>query len=341
MPDEKPVVYILRGDDREAIEGHIQNLYGKMGQADMAEMNTTRLDGRGLTLNDLRSAALALPFLSERRLVVVEDALLPFSGGGKQKDRKAFLELMDSLPQSTALVLVAPDSQRYRDRQMVWESLNEKHWLIAWAKKAGERAFLVDCALPTERDMPGWIQRKVAENGGSIRPEAASILADSVGNNTQRAAQEIIKLLTYVNLERPVEAEDVEKLTAQERRGDIFELVDAIGLRNGKKALDLMTLLLEDMDFGQLFGMIVRQFRLLLQAREIIDDGGTETDIAGILQQHSYVAQKLNVQVRHFDRDGLEAIYQRLLEIDVNAKTGEMDGEVALDVLIARLAEDV
>ena len=338
MPDEKPIVYILRGDDREAIEGHIQNLFSKMGQADMAEMNTARLEGKGLTLNDLRTAALALPFLSERRLVIIEDAVKPFSGNGKQKDRKAFLELLDSLPQSTALVLVAPDSQRYRHRQMVWESLTEKHWLIDWAGKAGSRAYLVDCALPSERDMPGWIQRKVADSGGSIRPEAASVLAEYVGSNTQRAAQEIIKLLTYVNLERSIEAVDVAKLTAQERRGDIFELVDAIGLRNGQKALDLMTLLLEDMDFGPLFGMIVRQFRLLLQAREIVDDGGNETDIARALKQHSYVAQKLNAQVRHFDQEELEAIYQRLLEIDVDEKTGEMDGEVALDVLIARLA---
>jgi len=338
MPDEKPVVYILRGDDRNAVEGHIQTLYSKMGEADMAKMNTNRFEGRNATLNDIREAALALPFLSERRLVIVEDALKSYSGRGKQKERKTFLELLDSLPQSTALVLIAPDSMQYRSGQMQWDILNEKHWLIAWAQKTGSRAFLVDCALPTDREMGGWVREKVAESGGNIQPEAAFTLAEYVGNNTQRAAQEITKLLTYVNFERPVEVEDVELLTAQERRGDIFELVDAIGSRNGPKALDLMTLLLDDMDFSQLFGMVIRQFRLLLQAREIVDAGGKEADVAKQLHQHSYVAQKLTAQVRQFDQAGLEAIYHQLLEIDVNAKTGVMDGEIALDVLIARLA---
>ena len=339
MSDEKPIVYILRGDDRDAVEGHIRNLYAKMGEADMAEMNTTRLEGKTLTLNDLREAALALPFLSERRLVIVEDALKRFSGRGKQVEQQKFLEVLESLPQSTALVLVTPDSMRYRRGQVQWDILNEKHWLIVWAQKAGHRAFLVDCALPPEREMGNWIRNKVAENGGSIRADAAQTLAEYVGSNTQRASQEIIKLLTYVNLERPVEAADVELLTAQERRGDIFELVDAIGLRNGQKALDLMTLLLEDMDFGQLFGMVVRQFRLLIQAREVVDAGGSEADITRVLHQHAFVARKLNAQVKHFDQAGLEAIYHQLLEIDVNAKTGAMDGEVALDVFVARLAE--
>ena len=338
MPDKKPVVYILRGDDRDAVEGHIHKLYNKMGEADMAEMNTTRLEGRTTTLNDLREAALTMPFLSERRLVIVEDALRSYSGKGKQKERKAFLDLLVSLPQSTALVLITPDTMRYRRNRIQWETLSEKHWLIAWAEKVGSRAYLVDCALPTDREMSGWVREKVAESGGSIQPEAAFTLAEYVGNNTQRAAQEITKLLTYLNFERPVETEDVELLTAQERRGDIFELVDAIGSRNGQKALDLMTLLLDDMDFIPLFGMIIRQFRLLLQVREIVDDGGNEAEIARLLGQHPFVAKKLITQVRQFDQTGLEGIYQHLLEIDVNAKTGAMDGEVALDILIARLA---
>jgi len=63
----KPIVYILRGDDREAIKSHIKSLYNKLGELDMAEMNTTRLEGKSADLNDLRSAALSLPFLAERR----------------------------------------------------------------------------------------------------------------------------------------------------------------------------------------------------------------------------------------------------------------------------------
>ena len=106
MSEEKPIVYLLRGDDREEIETKLSDFFQRLGAPDMAEMNTTRLEGKSTSLNDLRGAALAMPFLTERRLVIVEDALAPYQGSGKQKTREGFLELLDSLPQTTALVLI-------------------------------------------------------------------------------------------------------------------------------------------------------------------------------------------------------------------------------------------
>lgn len=341
MPEKKPVVYILRGDDRQAIEDHLDDLYQKTGDPEMAEMNTTRLEGRATSLNDLRAAALAMPFLADRRLVILEDALQSYAAKGSGHEREQFLRLLDSLPQTTGLVLVIPDSQRYTKGQRRWEVLDEDHWLMLWSRNAGSRAFVVDCLLPSERDMPGWIRKKVVEMSGSITPPGAATLADYVGTNTQRAVQEINKLLTYVNLERAITEIDVEKLTVQDRRADIFELVDAIGGRNGQKALDLLRLLTEEMDFGRLFGMIVRQFRLLLQAREIIDDGGSRRDVAKKLHQLNFVADKLVKQAASFDLRTLETIYHQLLEIDLNGKTGQMEADIALDVLVAQLAHQL
>jgi DNA polymerase-3 subunit delta len=84
--------------------------------------------------------------------------------------------------------------------------------------------------------------------------------------------------------------------------------------------------------------MIVRQFRLLLEAREIMDDGGNAEDVAKTLHQHPFVARKVTEQAKHFDLSTLAAIYHQLLMIDVDSKTGQMEGDVALDILIARLA---
>ncbi len=338
MPEDKPILYILRGDDREAVDSHIRTFYEALGEGDMADMNTTRLEGKSTDLNDLRAAALALPFLTQRRLVILEDALKPYQGRGKGQDRENFLALLESLPNSTGLVLVIPDSQKYKNGQWVWETLHDQHWLIKWVKSAGKRAIVVNCPLPNDRQMPAWIREKAVESGGSFTPQAASTLAEYVGTNTQRAAQEIVKLLTYVNFERPVDDDDVRRLTAQDRQADIFNLVDAIGQRDGKTALDLLHLLLEEADFGQLFGMIIRQFRLILQAREIMDAGGNENDVRSTLKQHPYVAKKISAQARQFDLPTLESIYHQLLKIDLDAKTGEMGGDIALDILIARLA---
>ena len=343
MPDNKPVVYILRGDDREAIETHIHNFYQSLGEAEIADLNFTHLEGGQVDLNDLRGAALALPFLTERRLVVLEDALKLVEGGGETRKKDQFLALLESLPTSTALVLVLPDSQKVRKRDGRWESywstLGQKHWLMLWADEAGGKVYIQDCPLPSAREMGHWIRNKAMERSGNFTIGAAQILADYVGNNTQRATQEIDKLLTYANFERPVDEDDVQRLGIQDRESDIFELVDSIGSRNGQKALDLLHLLLEEMSFGQLFSMVVRQFRLILQAREIMDAGGGEGDIAKILRLRSFVGQKIASQARKFDMHSLESIYYLLQKIDMDVKTSRVDGDVVLDMFIARLAE--
>jgi len=57
-----------------------------------------------------------------------------------------------------------------------------------------------------------------------------------VGEDTRIAAQEITKLLTYVNFERPIRLLDVEKVSLVSAQGSVFELVDALGMGDGKKA---------------------------------------------------------------------------------------------------------
>lgn len=339
MPEEKPIVYILRGDDRQAIKSQITTFMSSLGGADMAEMNTTRLDGKSATLNDLRASALALPFLTERRLVVVDDALQPYSGRGKQQAQQDFLALLDALPASTALVLVVPDTPKYNHYAgWGWETLKDTHWLIKWVKTVGKRAILIDCGLPTEEKMPIWIQNKAVELGGEFTSEAALLLRDFIGNDTQQALQEINKLVTFVGLSRPVDGKDVALLTVRDHQSDIFALVDAIGNRDGQSALETLRILLDETDFIPLFGMVIRQFRLLIQARELLDLGGTEGQLVKTLSLHPFVAKKISAQARKFDTPTLEGIYHHLLEIDLGEKTGTMPGEVALDLLIARLA---
>jgi len=68
------------------------------------------------------------------------------------------------------------------------------------------------------------------------------------------------------------------------------------------------------------------------------DLGGSEKHLIEVLGLHAFVAKKISVQAQQFDLPTLENIFQHLLIIDLGEKTGGMPGEIALDVLIARLA---
>ena len=331
MADKPPVVYVLNGEDEFAISGFLNGLQARMGDAVTADMNTTRLDGRSLSIDTLTNAVSAMPFLASRRLVILTNPLAKLNSSTL---REKFVALLGRVPPSTALVLV--ENRLLTDDR---ERRNGKiHWLELWAKQAGEGAVIRTFSLPRGEAMTQWIQDRAKAMGGQFSFEAADRLAAQVGEEPRLLDQEIRKILTYVNFIRPVEPDDVEHLTPFSRQGDIFVLVDALANHRGREAQEMLHRLLEEQDALSIFGMVVRQFRLLLQAREVLDKGARELDIARELKISSFVARKLAPQAQHFTQIKLEAIYRRLLDMDEAAKTSQIEADLALDMLVMSLA---
>ena len=134
-----------------------------------------------------------------------------------------------------------------------------------------------------------------------------------------------------------VEPDHVTLLTAHEQEGNIFALTDALGERNAVRAMQEFQLLIEKSDVMELSGMIHRQFRLLIQAREIIDEGGSVQQIENEMKVLNFIARKLYTQAQRFSLRQLLNIFSRLLDIDEGIKTGGMPGQTAYELLIADL----
>ncbi|MEW5868101.1 MAG: DNA polymerase III subunit delta [Chloroflexota bacterium] len=330
MPDSAPVVYLLHGDDEFAIAQYLAEFEVRLGDPATVAMNLTRLDGRTYNLEGLLSVAGAMPFLAKRRVVVLS---YPLARLNSAPARQKFLELLEKIPPTTALVLVEYSLLTdERDRRQ-----GKIHWLEKWAEGAGERVLVKAFPLPKGALLGRWIQEQARRAGGQFTPQAADLLGSLVGGDPRLADQEIQKLLAYVNYQRAVDIDDVETLTADVGQGDIFAMVDALGNQDGRKALGMYHRLLEQQDPISIFGMVVRQFRLLLLAREVLDGGGNKADVIRELKIHPFVADKLLGQVRRFDLHTLEMIYHRLLDLDEAIKTGEIPADLALDTLVAAL----
>jgi len=332
----KPTFYLLRGDDSTRIKEVIAGFQAGLGDPSMADLNTTRHEGESLSFETLQADALTMPFLADRRLIIVENARAFLTKMAKDRTQTC-LDLFENLPETTALVMVVEDQQAKKRGERYWEHGKAYAWLTDWMREHNNRALLIDCALPDEEDMPSWILRKAKELGRGFKPDAARLLASYVGNNTMRAQNEVLKLITYVGERQVVEEADVSLLTAQEQEGNIFTLTDALGERNSKAAMQQFMLLMEDNDLLELTGMIHRQFRLLIQAREILDAGGKPQDIEQELGVLNFVARKLSDQARRFSMRQLLEIYDHLLKIDLDMKTGGTPGDVAYELLIADL----
>ena len=332
--EQKPIVYLFYGDDELAINHAVDALYVQLGDPVTADMNTARFDGTTVTETELLNAAATLPFLAERRLVVVSHPLARLADKNSQK---LFCQMLESLPDTTALVLVVQDQKKFKQGEWRWDTLSEKHWLREWCMAHKPRAYLKDFSLPQTGAMPGWIQSRAAEMGGKFDKEAAVELAGLVENNTRIAELEIGKLLTYVNGERPVALEDVQQLTAFKAEASVFELVDAMAERNTRKSLQVLHHLLDEQDEQSIFPMVVRQFRLLVQTRALMDEGQGIEKIQSILKVAPFVAKKLYAQGSHFTLPQLKNEYRELHRIDIAAKSTETSISLALDLFITNL----
>jgi DNA polymerase-3 subunit delta len=317
---------LLFGNDEFAISRKLKDFDSDFTDPTSADMNTARLDARTMTENDLNNAVNAMPFLAKRRLVLLAN---PSSKYNNASYRKKFMEFVGKAPDTTRMVLY----------ESVEPKEAEKHWLNKWAEKNGALIQTKAFMLPRLKEMTGWIVNEMKKQGGQIEPRAAEMLKEMVGVDTRQAGMEIAKLLAYVNWARQVRVEDVEAVCIVTSQQSVFDFVDALSNGNGKSAQQLLHRLLETDDPFTLWGMVVRQFRLLIQAREILDGRGNKDDVARALGVHPYVAEKTTGQAAHFSMESLEVIYHRLLMIDEGVKTGQSTLELAMDMLVVELTK--
>jgi DNA polymerase-3 subunit delta len=334
MTARTPVFYVFHGEDEFSISETLNDFKGRLGPPDTVDLNTTVLTGRSVTLADLRHACDAVPFLAEKRLVIVQGLLTRLAdrseealSKAKQRYLAALADYLPGLPETTRLVFVEP------------ERLPARHPILKLAQREAA-GYVKRFDPPRSQDLPRWIAERVRRHGGEIEPYAAQGLSDVVGHNLRLLDQELGKLVTYTKAERPITAADVNTLVPYVQEAIIFDLVDALGRRDGPVAAkELHRLLDADEHPLRILGMITRQFRLLIQIKELAALGATHSEIIGTLNLKKRTpVGKLRNQAARFTAPQLDTVYRHILDTDVAIKSGQMEAELALDLLVAGLA---
>jgi DNA polymerase-3 subunit delta len=321
-----PNIFILYGNDEFAITRRLKDFESDFSDPTTAGMNTAHFEARSMSEDEFNNAINAMPFLAPKRLVILSNPSSKYNNVGS---RKKFEEYIGKAPDSVKLVI----------HELIEPKEAEKHWLIKWAAKNNSLVKTQAFMLPKQRDMAGWIVNEVKKQNGMIEPPAAAKLAEMVGVDTRQAGMEISKLLAYANWARPIQGSDVEAVCIVTSQQSVFDFVDALSQGNGKVAQRLLHRLLENEEAFSLWGMVVRQFRLILQAREILDGRGNKDDVARALGVHPFVAEKTTGQAGRFSIESLESIYRKLLGIDERVKTSQITLDLALDTLIVELTK--
>jgi DNA polymerase-3 subunit delta len=309
--------YVFHGDDEHSLNETLSALLSKQGETELVEANTLHFEGSSVTFSQLQHACDSVPFLAKVRVVIVSNLLT--SGSALFEP---LLDYLPKVPDSTRLVLVES------------KSLPANHPMVKLAEESSN-GFVRSFQLPEGRNLERWIRTRVKASGGRISTHATQVLAENVGSDLHTLDNEIEKLVLYKDGQQ-IEADDVSLLCSQVAEASIFKLVDALGNRNGREAASQLQIKFnEGADPYYLFAMIVRQYRLLIQVKELADEGSLPNEIAKSLSIHNYVSGKLFQQSQNYTMPQLEQIYGRLLEVDVDLKTGHTDITTALNLIVA------
>jgi DNA polymerase-3 subunit delta len=318
--------YLFHGEDEFSRSETLADFKKRMGDPGLVELNTTVLDGRKVTLGELQHACDSVPFMADRRLVIVEGLLTRLEPKGQKEYLEELTQYLKHLPETTRLALV--------ENKSIGKN-NPVHRLAL----ADERGHVKEFKPPQKRGLNRWIEERVKKKGGQISAAVTETLAAFVGNDLRLLDQEIEKLVAYVNGARPISENDVRLLVSYVQEANVFEMVDALGQRDAQRAAKLLHQLLDEGEHPlRLLGMIVRQFRIMIQVKELSERGMSQQKMAARLKLHPFVVKKAVRQAMNFSMEQLEAIYRRLLETDVAIKTGQMDEVLALDMLVVGLA---
>jgi DNA polymerase-3 subunit delta len=332
VAEEGPEIYLFDGDDEFAINESIGKIRARLGDANIADLNTTLIDGRSFTINQLIDAVATVPFLATKRLVVLTH---PTARLQEKSSQDEFINYLNIDKPTSKLVLAEYEFlTSEKDRKY-----NQLNWLERWATspEQSKRVYIRHHELPSGALMVRWIQEHVKALGGQITTQAAVSLANQVGDDTRLTSQEITKLLTYVNYSRPVDIDDVEHLTPLTAKIGDFELVNAIRDHNQQKAQALLNRSLQENDPLQILHSIAYQIRMLVMAREILDEHGSIDDFPKALKIHPYPARLALESAAKYSTQFLDTIYHRLLQLDLAIKTGNIEAELALEILAVEL----
>jgi len=235
--------------------------------------------------------------------------------------KKNFLKNKSNLLKSEDLILIYEEGK-----------INKSDSLFKFLK---DKAKSQEFELLTNQRLKNWVKKEFKKYGSIIELKAIEVLIEYVGNDLWRMSNEIKKLASYKN---KVGSEDIDLLVRPRIEIDVFKTIDAIAEKNKKQALILLHKHLEKGDSPlYLLSMINYQFRNLLVIKDLIEKHNPYNLILKKSGLHPFVVKKSYYQSQEFTLQELKKIYQKIFQVDLDIKTGKVEPETALDLLIAEI----
>lgn len=305
-------VYAIIGEELYLSQSALRMLKDKVvGDKANEDFGLRTFSAKEASPADILDATRTVPFLSANILVIIRDAEKL-----KKEIQDAIVEYLESPSATTVLVLAGT---KIDGRSKCMQSI----------LKVGA---VVECKPLYANKIPSWINMETKRKDKQMSQQAASFLADMVGNDLGQLIQAIERLVLYVGDKKLIDLSDVEESIAETHQRTIFELADAVGGRKLEKAISLLHNILENgMAPVLALNMLARHFRILSKAKEITGRMDDKAQIAKYLGVHPFYAGNYMSQSRNFSGGELRLAFRKLHNCDRSLKSSRIPKERVLE----------
>lgn len=303
-------IYILEGDEAFLIEQFYQQLVPKSTMD--SEYEVISMDLEDDTIESVLNEADSYSFFASKRLIIVHHGTIlasqtNFKLSETEKER---LHYYFENPNPTSLIIFHHGATKVDGRKK----------LTKIAKKQG---YFVDVTSPDESKVKQYLQQYSANQNFQLSENLVDSLLVRVSYSLTQAIEELKKLQLYASSGNELDEATLTQLVPRTMESDIFKLTNALSAKNYSEAIQIYEdLILLKHEPIAIFGLIISQFRVMLQSCILQRQGYQSSDIAKLLNIHPYRVQIALQNVRHISLSSLKTFYEYLAEIDFKLKTG-------------------
>lgn len=327
-------IYLISGEEEFLIDQSIKILKSKHINPAFEALNYIVLEGASLDYDDILNACETLPFMAERKIVIVKDSLLFKSGNNvelKVKEmRKNLLDYIDRINISTCLVII--EKEKIRKNNPIYKKINSLGGVVDIDKLKGGQ-------------LENWVRMEFKNKGKEIKNadisyfiQQTSYLDKNMNKTLYDVKNEINKIANYLEGRDNVKRSDIDGLLLKPLDMNVFNLLGSISKKNGREALRIFNeMYLSGEASLFILHMIVRQFRNMLYYKLLKEKGYGDGLVREKLKISPYEYSKISREAGNFTKDQLENFLIYSKETDKGIKTGLYDDRLALEILIAKL----
>lgn len=309
-------LYFLYGD-----EAYLRKQYKDMLKKAIVgddDMNYSYYEGKDINIRALIDQAETLPFFADRRLIIIENSGL-FKSEGEE-----LAEYLKEAPTSTYFVISEAEVDK---RSKLYKTCTS----IGMA---------VEMKSPDEMTLKKWVNKLFTDAGKKMTERDIEYFLEMTGEDMTNIKNEVEKLICYAGDKDIITAADADEIVTKQINNHIFEMVEAIGNRNQKKALDLYyeLLTLREPPF-RILSLIARQFNLLLQTKELLLNNVGNAQIVEKIKVPPFAVKKYIYEAKQFDMPSLKKALEACVKADEDIKSGKMSDKMSVELLIVEFSK--